>query len=467
VLGGSGSTQYGSDAVAGVLNILTRAPEGMEVRLRGALGNYGINEESGAVSAGNAHVGEQLVFARDLSTGFENDRDYRDLSLASITHASSPLGFTDLLLALSDRPFGANGFYGPYDSWERTKGWFSSARQEMGKNTEVDFGYRRHTDLFVLFRENPAFYTNRHAVDDWQGAVRRSDDLGHAGQLHYGLEIYRDSIDSNNLGEHARTNEAGYLSWDIRSLKRFSFTAGLRDEAWGSFNNEFSPTVAGGYWLTSKIKLRASGSHAFRLPSYTDLYYHDPATLGFAGLKPERAWQYEGGVDWFISQRLRASVTVFQRRDRNLIDYVLDPGRSLYVATNFDRVNFTGFEGRVEWRPAHGGQSMAVEYTGLRGVNLNGEVSRYVFNYPINSAVIAWQGAVAHTLVARARIGVTERYARDPYALWDASVARARGRVRPFLQLSNITSTVYQAIAAVDMPKRTIIGGVELLVPAK
>src|SRR5581483_314915 len=41
VLGGSGSTPYGSDAVAGVLNILTRPPTQTDLRLRGALGNYG------------------------------------------------------------------------------------------------------------------------------------------------------------------------------------------------------------------------------------------------------------------------------------------------------------------------------------------------------------------------------------------------------------------------------------------
>ncbi len=60
------------------------------------------------------------------------------------------------------------------------------------------------------------------------------------------------------------------------------------------------------------------------------------------------------------------------------------------------------------------------------------------------------------------RIGVTQRYARDPYAIWDVSAARARGRVRPFLQFSNLTSTVYQEIVGVAMPKRTVIGGLEL-----
>ena len=40
----------------------------------------------------------------------------------------------------------------------------------------------------------------------------------------------------------------------------------------------------------------------------------------------------------------------------------------------------------------------------------------------------------------------------------------ATGRVRPFLQLTNITSTVYQEIPLVAMPKRGVIGGVELYV---
>src|SRR5581483_1296610 len=103
---------------------------------------------------------------------------------------------------------------------------------------------------------------------------------------------------------------------------------------------------------------------------------------------------------------------------------------NIYVATNFDRVNFTGFEGKVAWRPGRG-QSVAVEYTGLRGINLNGVVSRYVFNYPVNTGVIAGEGTIARVLVARTRIGVVERYAADPYALWDGSVARANGWVRP------------------------------------
>ena len=56
-----------------------------------------------------------------------------------------------MLLAGGDKPFGADQFYGPYPSWERTKTWFAGASQELGENTLVQFGYRRHTDIFELF----------------------------------------------------------------------------------------------------------------------------------------------------------------------------------------------------------------------------------------------------------------------------------------------------------------------------
>ncbi len=67
----------------------------------------------------------------------------------------SRLGVTDLLFAASDRSFGANQFYGSYHSWERTKGWFASMRQELGSQTVAAFGYRRHTDEFVLLPRRP------------------------------------------------------------------------------------------------------------------------------------------------------------------------------------------------------------------------------------------------------------------------------------------------------------------------
>ena len=93
--------------------------------------------------------------------------------------------------------------------------------------------------------------------------------------------------------------------------------------------------------------------------------------------------------------------------------------------------------------------------------------TKYTFNYPTNSGVIAWQGRLADRVTLRTRIGVLERIQRDPYAIWDFDAAYTRGSVHPFVQLSNITSTSYEEIQGVIMPGRAIMGGIEVVLRRK
>ncbi|MDQ1468839.1 MAG: vitamin transporter, partial [Bryobacterales bacterium] len=367
VLKGSGSTLYGSDAIGGVVNVRTRESEGPELRLLGGLGNFGTNEEHGVASFGNARYSEQLGFARDFSSGFAANRDYRNLSVSSMTGVRSKLGSTSLLFAYSDKPYGADQFYGNYPSWERVKTWFASAHHDFGDKTEASFAYRRHTDLFVLYRYSPQIYTNRHLLDSWQGDLRRHDNLPFHAVLSYGAEGFGESITSTNLGIRSRTRGSGYVFYDIRSVRRYSLSAGIREEVYGSGQVATSPSVSGAAWLSSRVKLRASASRAFRLPSYTDLYYSDPANKGNPNLKPESATSYEAGVDGFWGPRLRSSVTVFQRRDSNVIDYVRASPADFWQATNFDKLHFTGVEAAVVYEPV-AGQRVSVSYAGLHGV---------------------------------------------------------------------------------------------------
>src|SRR6266852_7557855 len=68
VLRGSGSTLYGSDAVAGVVNIITKPPEATEFHLRTGFGNFGLNQQRGSLAVVDGNLTEQLTFSRDFST---------------------------------------------------------------------------------------------------------------------------------------------------------------------------------------------------------------------------------------------------------------------------------------------------------------------------------------------------------------------------------------------------------------
>jgi iron complex outermembrane recepter protein len=463
VLKGSGSALYGSDAIGGVVNVRTAPIETGEFRLLGGVGNFGSNEQHAVTSFGGKWWQEQMAFARDFSTGFEPDRDYRNLALSSLSTLKSRLGATSLLFAYSDRPFGANGFYGSAQpQWERTKNWFASGHQDLGSKTEINFAYRKHTDLYVYIRDNPSFYTNWHTDESWQGSVRRHENLPLHGVLSYGAEGLGETVTSTNLGNHDRARGAGYLFYDLRSVKRFSLSAGIREEVYGNREVASSPSLSGAVWLSGRFKLRAAASRAFRLPSFTDLYYHDPGNVGNPNLKPESAVSYEGGADAYFTRKVHASATVFQRRDSNVIDFVRPASGGLYQSTNFDKLHFTGVEASAVYEPV-AGQHFAVSFSGLHGLNASPEIllSKYTFNYPVEEAIAEWRGTVFRNVIARTRVGVVNRVGRDAYAVWDASAAYGAGRVRPFLQLTNITSTVYQDIPLVDVPKRGVIGGVE------
>src|SRR5262249_49320415 len=143
---------------------------------------------------------------------------------------------------------------------------------------------------------------------------------------------------------------------------------GGREEFFGSGQNEFSPTVSAGIWLKPGWKLKASASHAFRLPSYTDLYYHDPGNVGSPDLRLEKSWDFEGGLQWTPGGRYKADITVFHRRDRDVIDYLLDASTNppIYRATNIQNLNFTGVETSFDIRLPRD-QEVQLAYTGLYG----------------------------------------------------------------------------------------------------
>jgi outer membrane cobalamin receptor len=468
ILRGAGSTLYGSDAMAGTINLITEPPKYSSLRVGSAVGNFGVNQESASASLVRDWWDESLDVERDFSSGFRPDRDYRSLTAFSDSGLQTVLGRSQIMLGYGDKPFGADQFYGDFNSWERTKSWLAALKQDIGNQTEFDFGYRRHTDEFILLRDQPSVYENNHIDESWQTALRRTQPLSQNATFFYGAEGFHESIDSNNLGQHERSRGAGYVDFDVRAWRRLSFSLGAREEILSSSHGELSPTVAAGLWLKAGFKLKGSVSRAFRLPSYTDLYYSDPANVGNPNLQPETAWDYEGGLLCDRGGRYKAEAMVFRRREKNDIDYVRSSPTDVWHAENIDSLNFTGVETSFEIRLPRR-QRLELAYTGLYGAQqaLNGLESKYVFNYPVHDAFAAWTGMLPGHLLARTRIGTVSRYGSDPYTLWDAAVGREFVHWSAHLDLSNLTNTQYQEIQGVVMPGRSVVFGVDLFLTKK
>ncbi|MGP8252767.1 MAG: TonB-dependent receptor plug domain-containing protein [Terracidiphilus sp.] len=496
VLEGSGSTLHGTDALSGVVDFLTAAPDHDSLRMRLGEGSFESNEESLLAAAARGKWSGRATADRNFSTGFMADRDYRNEDASAENWFGTRLGVTDLLLAGSDRAFGANDFYGPYPSWERTKSWFASARQELGAHTVAAFGYRRHADDFVLFRNDPAIYENNHVDASWQASLRRTQSLRGGALLLMGLESDGDSIRSFNfsggvtsyaLGIHARNRGAGYIDLDWNPpAKRWNLSAGAREEIFsGGAQAVFSPQLAGSLHLNSALKLRASGGYGFRIPTYTDLYYSDPATLGNPNLKPESAWSGNGGADWVATSRVTVSATGFYSRQHDTIDYIraaavpnpyLPPSCEIngaqaantWCAANLNGLHFTGIEGRVTWIP-RASQTIHLGWTDLIGSQnpLPGIRSEYALNYPVVNVHASWTAAMKYGVAITNEVAVAHPYQQpgnapwnaNAYPVWNATVTRDQWKLRPYLRLTNLSNTGYQQIVGVPMPPRGIMGG--------
>jgi outer membrane cobalamin receptor len=471
VLHGSGSTFYGSDAIGGAVNLLTGAPSpGFTLVARSGAGSFGSLENHLRAAYSHGAFAEQLTGSRDQSDGFAYDRNYASNALASETWLQTKPGTTDILLAASDRPYGANNFYGTYPSWERTKAWLGSIQQQLGTRTAASFGYTRHTDEFVLFVNQPSIYENNHITSSYEGALRRADPLGRNATLSYGLEEAGDTIHSNSLGQHARNQGAGYANLSLRSLGRFSLSLGAREEVLSSNGSIFSPNVAAAFTLTKTLRLRASAGHGFRQPTYVDLYYSDPGTNGNPALKPESSWSYEGGTDWSpASGRLRFSADGYRLNQTNVIDYVkplpLIAGEK-YQAINIPTLDISGAEASLRVRLSST-QQLQFSYTANHSTNLPaGYLSEYAFNFAAQNAVFAWTaqlpGAWGREVTAHTQVQIVQKTTQTAYPLWDFDLTRNTGVIRPYLRLLNLANTGYTEIPFVPMQGRTIMGGMQV-----
>jgi len=498
VLHGSGSTFYGSDAIGGAVNLITSEPArstnaapAFALTARSGGGSYGSLENHLAASIATKFFSEQITASRDTSDGFAFDRNYSSNAASSESWLHTPAGTTDILLAASDRPYGANNFYGQnpaWEPWERTKSWLGSIQQQLGSRTAATFGYLKHTDEFILILGKPQTYENNHTTTGYEAALRRADPIGKNATLSYGLEEAGDTIQSFNLsqsgikpalGVHARNQGAGYANLSLRSLRRFSVSLGAREEVLSGHGSVFSPSVAGAFTLTSTLRLRAAASHGFRQPTYIDLYYSDPATIGNPALKPESSWSYEGGLDWSpAGGRITLTATGFRLNQTNAIDYTKQQlatpqltAAEKWQAVNVPTLDISGAEASARIRFTDH-QQFTLAYTAVHSANLPPNyISEYAFNYAAQNAIFAWTasqlpaslfGSFGKQITLRTQLNIVQKTTQTAYPLWDVNLARSTGAFRPYVRLANLSNTGYTEILNVPMQGRTFVGGVEI-----
>jgi outer membrane receptor protein involved in Fe transport len=467
ILRGSGAALYGSDAVGGVINIITRdAAEGTSLSLRG--GSYGGVSAGGATSSSIGDVAVHAGADVDRSDGHRPGTDYRIVQARLSASRTTRAGRLVLDAGQGVRQFGAADFYSPFPSFETTRSTTAALRLVPDADAPVAVSgalhARRHFDRFTLKRDDPAAYQNEHTSVEsgGEGAVRARLAPNVAGA--FGAELFDARLRSARLGDHAQTREALFTELTAGGASGPTLNLGLRGDWTPEVSGFLSPNLGVSIPLGSATRLRASAGRGFRAPTWTERYYVDPANVADSTLSVERFRSGEIGISASPVSWMTADVAYYERRADDLIDWARPEGSAATVpwrTMNFAQATYRGLEATVRL-PSLLGVDWTARGSGLRfeASAAPGTVGKYALR-PITrsvglSATAPTRGAGTLTVDAlRAR-----RTGESDHLLLGARVVQPVAGLRASLELINATNADYLDGAGKAVAGRSVYVGV-------
>lgn len=458
ILFGPGSSLYGADAFGGIVNVITRR-RGPRRDVSATGGEFAFAEMNAGLSATKGAMDQSFAVSANRSSGFEPDRDFRTFTVSSRTTFGNG---TRVWASHLRKDFGANGFYGPAPSTEDTNQTLFVADGTTpplgGWRGRWQTGYRTHGDVF-LYDPRLSSLPNRHRSHTLMASGRLQRAVGGATRMTVGSEIGGDWIRSNNLGDHRVARGSAFAEVQQQIGARTFVYPGLRVDGYSTFGSAWSPSVAATAWLGETLKVRGSVGRAFRVPTFTERFYVDPNNLGTPTLAPEHAWSSEAGIDWLPAAGWTAGLAVFDRHERDTIDFVRPTSLVRWRAENIRRVETRGAEISAERRIVDVGL-VSARYTFIdASTDPLPLLSKYVLEFARHSLTLSGRASIPGGLEIGQRVDYKRRRSGRQYWLVDTRVGRRIGVATIFVEGSNLLDTVYQEIGGVHMPGRWIRAG--------
>ena len=358
VLRGGGGTLYGSEAIGGVVNVITRRGEGpLHLDLSSEAGSAATHRE--VVSAGGARGPLSLSGTTSFlaSNGFRSiNDDYRNFSTvwradADVLPGATARGF----LRYTNARAGLVNFNVAEDRLDpdaRSRSDFFLAKTEWEHAITDQLNYRVAASIV---RDNPRILDDRIGTEEeseTEPVVIRhfpSEILGAETQWNY---LWRD-ISTSTVGvdfkersalifrreaepddeeneapevERFKTNRSSvgvYAQEQLRSTDdTLHGVGGVRYDAYDHFGDEVTWSGSGSYLVPpSRTRLRVGYAEGFRAPTFDELFDNG----GNQNLSAERSWEINGGLTQeLFDGRVRIEPTYFYRKVSNLIEEVID-----------------------------------------------------------------------------------------------------------------------------------------------
>lgn len=471
VIRGPASVLYGSNAMAGAINLITRRylDDGFRTTLKTAYGSYNTQQYSGAASY---RQGGASVFAsvnHERTDGVRADRDDSFRTLNGYLKGSVRLSPAYRLSA--DATVSDSRFHdpGPITAEEAP----SDARRDYLRgraSVSLDNTYARVEGALRLF------YT--FGDHDFSGGFTSTD-------VNAGLTAYQNltlapgsiltlGVDVKTIGGEAsvqtpggpivlvddeRVHEVdGYALWQQRLGEVVDVNAGARLVNNSTYGTEWVPSVGATVRATPATTVRASVAKGFRSPALVDLFIGPVAN---PDLQPERVWNAEVGLaQQVLDGALRLEATVFRTVGDDLIQVVGGPGIAPLRQNVADFTN-TGVELRIDAAPAPGWR-LSAHHTYL---HLDTPVL-LAPEHDLHADVSYARGRVRATVGGQWVDGLYTTTAdggvQEQYVLLNARLdVRVLPGVDVFVEGENLLDQAYQIDRGYPMPGATVVAGVQ------
>lgn len=493
ILKGAQSTLYGSDAIAGVINIITKKGGDKPAGVYGgiSLGSYNTLKAGvgihGAADGNSYNIGfthyktDGISEADDTTTTKSFDKDgFTENAF------NTDFDFT-LVRGLHIKPyFRYSYFKGDYDAGSFTDGDGKYTAQLLTTGVQAAYQFGNGAlHAFYDYDEIDRSFSDLYGTYPYSGTKKTIEvygnyALGNHIQLlagfHYNKQKLNDS--TANPKNPTVTLTSPYLSFFLRNLGGFNLELGGRYNKHSGYGNNFTWSINPSYTIKSAVKIFANYASAFKAPTLSSLYGPYSAN---PDLKPEISTTLEGGIQATILKGvLDARVVYFNREIKNVIIY----GPNFYLI-NLDKQNDHGLE--IE-PTLYIGKKLTIKlfYAYVDGkvtTQQNGKDSTYfnLIRRPKHSfgANIGYQ-VTPNFYVSTQISNYSKRsdlyfnmntYTQEPvnlsaYTLWNAyaEYAFVKKHLRLFVDLKNITGTKFTEVYGYSTIRFNITGGIRVAI---
>lgn len=372
ILKGSQSTLYGTDAMAGVINIITKKKGEKPFTGTGTVsyGSFNTFRANAGVSGSTDKFDYQVGYTRLQTDGLSEAKELDD------TADFDKDGFEQNAIQLnlgyrptekiSIRPFVRfNDFDGDFDLGAFTdddQAFYEAQTLNYGANVEYQFRKGSLNVMYANNRTTRSFLSMFGGPDEYDGRFNHGEAFMNWNftdhvQLLGGLSYQHVKMMATNATVENPTADmtSPYASLFINNLNGFSVEAGARFVDHSVYGNTFTYSINPSYLINSQVKLFANYGTGFKAPTLTQLYGPFGAN---EDLEPEESTSTEAGIQFVsLNKNWNIRTTWFNRKIENVIIYTTgyinqdklnDHGVEVEAAYTLSKFTLTGFYAYVD-----------------------------------------------------------------------------------------------------------------------